>query len=348
MRVIKTFQYRIKDSNAAAHLNQMARSVNVVWNFCGDAQKHAIRWDKRWPSAYDLHNLTAGSTKLLGLQADTVQQVCTEYATRRKQFRKPLLRFRGKRSLGWIPFKRRSIKVKGNSFIYLGRRFPVWLSRPIEGVMKTGSFSQDARGRWYINVQCEVVDAEPSQGTSAVGIDLGLKTLATLSDGREIEYKRFYRDLEPALAVAQRARKKGRAKAINRKIANRRKDFLHKESTRLVNDHAAIFVGNVSSSKLAKTRMAKSVLDAGWSTLKEMIRWKANARGVIFEEIDEAYTTRGCSECGALSGPKGLKDLGVREWTCSECGSAHDRDVNSARLILALGCQRLAEGIPRL
>lgn len=346
--MIKTFQYRIKDKNAAKHLERMARAVNRVWNFCGDTQKHALKWDKPWPTGFDYHALTAGCAKDLGLHSQTVQAVCSEYATRRKQHKKRLLRFRGKRSLGWIPFKRSGIKVQGDSFRYQGQAVRVWLSRPLKGRIRTGSFSQDAQGRWYINLQCEVADFEPSQGTQAVGIDLGLQTLATLSDGSEIESRRFYRDLEPHLAVAQRARKKARTKMIHRKIANRRKDFLHKASTRLVNDHAAIFVGNVSSSKLAKTQMAKSVLDAGWGSFKEMIRWKAMARGVIFEQIDEAYTTRGCSECGALSGPKGVKDLGIRRWVCCECNASHDRDHNSAKLIAALGCQRLAGGIPLL
>ncbi|MGI9297498.1 MAG: RNA-guided endonuclease InsQ/TnpB family protein, partial [Gammaproteobacteria bacterium] len=158
--------------------------------------------------------------------------------------------------------------------------------------------------------------------------------------------KRFYRDLEADLAGAQRANKKGRAKTIHAKIANRRKDFLHKTSTRLVNDHAAIFVGNVSSSGLAKTNKAKSVLDAGWSTLRTMLNYKAIARSVWFDEVNEAYTTVTCSVCKNRTGPCGQEGLRIGEWLCDECGVVHDRDINAAQNILALGCQRLAEGIP--
>jgi IS605 OrfB family transposase len=132
------------------------------------------------------------------------------------------------------------------------------------------------------------------------------------------------------------------------KVANRRKDFLHKLSTRLTKQFGYIFVGDVSSSKLAKTRMAKSVLDAGWSMLRNFLSYKAIARKVVFRIVNEAWTSRACAECGALSGPQGQQGLGIREWVCVECGVVHDRDVNSAKLILGLGHQPPSAGIPGL
>ena len=114
-----------------------------------------------------------------------------------------------------------------------------------------------------------------------------------------------------------------------------------------VQEVVAIVVGNVSSSALAKTTMAKSVLDAGWFMLKTQLKYKAIARSVVFEEVDEAYTTQAWSCCGSLSAssPKGRAGLGIREWMCAECGTLHDRDVNAARNILAAGHSRLAGGI---
>jgi len=122
-------------------------------------------------------------------------------------------------------------------------------------------------------------------------------------------------------------------------------------STRLVKQHGAIFVDNVNAGGLAKTRMAKSVLDAGWSTFRNMlqykcVQYKSNNAGVWFEEVNEAYSTQDCSACGARSGPKGLKGLGIRGWVCSECVTVHDRDVNAARNILVRGLAHLAEGTP--
>src|SRR5699024_1125914 len=103
---------------------------------------------------------------------------------------------------------------------------------------------------------------------------------------------REYRKLEQKLGIAQRAKNKQRVKAIHAKIKNRRADALHKYSSKLVQENAAIFVGNVSSTSLVKTKMARSVLDAGWSTLKTMLEYKGTHAGIVFEEVNEAYTTR--------------------------------------------------------
>ena len=95
--------------------------------------------------------------------------------------------------------------------------------------------------------------------------------------------------------------------------------------------------------------MAKSTLDAGWSSLKTMLEYKSRQAGVIFEEVNEAYSTQTCSSCGEISpnSPKGMSGLGIREWCCG-CGSVHDRDINGAKNILAMGHHRLAVGIPVL
>ena len=182
--------------------------------------------------------------------------------------------------------------------------------------------------------------------SASVGIDLGLKTCATASNGHKIE-GRFYRALEPRLGIAQRAGKKKRVKAIHAKIKNQRKDMLHKFSTAMVKDYGAIFVGDVASGKLVKTKMAKSTLDAGWSMLKTMLEYKSHQAGIVFEEVSESYSTQTCSQCASIEGPKGLKGLGIRQWTCS-CAAEHDRDVNAARNIAARGHARLAGGIPVL
>ncbi len=214
--------------------------------------------------------------------------------------------------------------------------------------LRAGSFSQDSRGRWYLNVVVKV-QAKTNAATAAVGIDLGLKEAAVTSTGERIE-GRFYRKLECQLGIAQRAKKKQRVKAIHAKIAHQRKDLLHQFSTRLVRQNAAIFVGDVASAKLVKTKMAKSTLDAGWAMLKTMLEYKSHQAGIVFEVVNESYTTQTCSCCGSIpaSSPKGRAGLRIREWVCSECGAAHDRDTNAAKNILAAGHCRLAAGIPVL
>lgn len=189
-------------------------------------------------------------------------------------------------------------------------------------------------------------DVERTESRSAIGIDLGLKNTATCSNGERLERKGRYRQLEQALGIAQRAGHKKRAKSIHAKIKNQRNNDTHQFTSRLVRDHGAIFVGNVSSRGLTKTKMAKSVLDAGWYLLKTQLKYKAIARSVVFEEIDEAYSTQTCSCCGAISdsSPKGRTGLGIRQWVCSECGAEHDRDINAAKNILAAGGHARLDG----
>jgi putative transposase len=179
-----------------------------------------------------------------------------------------------------------------------------------------------------------------------VGIDLGLQDLVATNDGAKLSAPQFYRSLESKLAIAQRAGKKHRVRAIHAKIANRRRDSLHQFSTRLVREYDTIFVGNVSAAALIKTPHAKSVLDAGWSALRTMLRYKCDFAGATFVDVNEAFSTQTCSACDARSGPKGIAGLGIREWTCSGCKAVHDRNVNAAKNILAAGRRRLAEGIP--
>jgi IS605 OrfB family transposase len=137
---------------------------------------------------------------------------------------------------------------------------------------------------------------------------------------------------------------------MHTRIKNRRADAIHKFSKKLVEENSFIVVGNVSSTGLAKTKMAKSVLDAGWSMLKTQLDYKSKAMQGEFLEVNEKYTTQPCSFCGVISdsSPRGRAGLGIREWTCAECGTEHDRDINAAKNILRLGHQTLAVGIPRL
>ena len=344
----KTLKVRVRDKHVPL-LWQMARSVNLVWNYLNELSSRAIRERGVFLSAYDLQKYTNGSARELGLHSQTVQCVSKEYVTRRKQFNKSRLSWRKsggtRRSLGWVPVNTGAASWKDGQVYHNGHYFKVWDSYGLSGYkFRSASFNEDARGRWYFNV---VVDAEikPCLGQGAVGIDFGLKDVAKCSDGRELSNRQFYRDLEPKLAIAQRSRNKARTRAIHAKIANRRKDALHQFSRKLVDNYGTIIVGNVSPSKLVKTKIAKSVLDAGWGMLKTMLEYKCAHAGIVFKEVDEAYTTRTCSACGSLTGPKGVNGLRIREWTCCECGVAHDRDINAARNILALGHERPSVGI---
>ncbi|WP_404295140.1 RNA-guided endonuclease InsQ/TnpB family protein (plasmid) [Microvirga sp. RSM25] len=204
----------------------------------------------------------------------------------------------------------------------------------------SGNFSQDARGRWSCNIVCEI-ERQTTNRTHVVGIDLGHKTAAQCSDGPELPQAQFYRDLEAKLAEAQRRDRTRQVQTIHAKIANRKKDALHKFSRAVVNRSGAVFVGNISSTWQIASGAAKATHDVSWSMLRNLLEYKSDHAGVAFAQVNEAFTTQACSECFALSGPHGREGLAVRQWVCSDCGAVHDRDQNAALNIARLGCETL-------
>jgi len=311
---LRTLRLKVK-SESYAWLNAAAIEVNQVWNYANEVSAKAARpfaGPKKWLSAFDLNNLTAGATEYFEyIGSDTIQRVNAEFATRRKQFKKIKLRWRisreAKRSLGWIPFKAAQLKNKGKALRFSGKSIRVFERHLLEGKdWKSGCFAQDAGGDWWLclPVPFEVQDSVASK--EAVGIDLGLKDTAATSDGEKLQAGYFYRRIEQQIAQAQRRGHKRQAKRLHRRAARRRKDALHKFSRRIIDSYQAIYIGDVSSLKLAKTRMAKSVLDAGWGLLKAQLQYKGQQAGRSVYIVDERNTTRTCSSCRALTGPRGL------------------------------------------
>ena len=358
----KTIKLRVKDKDKRL-LKQMAFEVNQVWNAANEETRvwcyvpvPEVGYVRNNISAFDLQKQLKGIKKERGfiIPAATLQEIIAAHGNARKQFKKDKLKWRtsggSRRSLGWIPFKKGQLKFKKGSCWFAGIYYGVWDSYGLSQYdFRSGSFSQDARGRWYLNIVVQV-KIQDSKGKGKIGIDLGLKTTATCSDGVTLERQNFYRKSEEKLGKAQRANKKKQVKNIHAKIKNQRMDALQKFTTKLVNENNLIVVGNVSSKGLAKTKMAKSVLDAGWYLLKTQLDYKSKGMQAVFIEVNESYTTQTCSCCGCIShnSPKGRAGLEIREWTCAECGMSHDRDINAAKNILRLGHQTLAGGIPVL
>jgi IS605 OrfB family transposase len=189
-------------------------------------------------------------------------------------------------------------------------------------------------------------DPLPGAGTE-IGIDLGLTHFAVLSDGRKVANPRFLRRAERKLRKAQKAlsrkvkgssnRNKARAKVarVHARVADTRRDWLHKESTKIIRETQAVYVEDLCVAGLGRTRLAKSVHDAGWPAFTAMLEYKARRHGRTFGRTGRwEPTSQVCSACGIKDGPK---PLSVRQWTCAACGAVHDRDVNAALNILALG-----------
>ena len=336
----RTLKFRVK-REAYPWLNAAAIEVNQVWNFCNETASSVLGNLGKWLSGFDLCYRTAGTTEYMErIGADTVQCVCTAYAAKRLAVRKQKLRWRvsrgARRSLGWLPFKAASLKRKGDALRFAGKTFRVFERERLDGVKwKQGCFAQDAVGDWWLCLPVEVAIEQNVAPHEAVGIDLGLKTIATTSDGDVLEAGRWTHGIADKLAMAQRRGHRRQAKRLHRKAARRRADALHKFSRNIVDGYQKIVVGDASSTALARTRMAKSVLDSGWGMLKAQLAYKGQQAGRSVSVVSERYTSAACSSCGSLSGPRGVNELVVRAWICRDCGESHDRDVNAARNILA-------------
>jgi putative transposase len=250
---------------------------------------------------------------------------------------------------------RQSIRLTRNGFALHEERLYVakvgdirtaW-SRNLPSVPSSVTVIRDADGRYYASFVVEREVAPLPACDREVGIDLGLNSLAVTSEGEVIANPRFYRAAQRRLQRAQRVlsrRHKGsanRAKArhrvavVHRKVREARLDHAHKVALRLVRDNQAVYAEDLCVSGLARTRLAKSVADAGWSQLMRCIQEKAAQYGRTFGRIGRFEpTSQVCSACSVKDGPKPLT---VRTWACAACGTVHDRDVNAAKNILALG-----------
>ncbi|MEH1015936.1 RNA-guided endonuclease TnpB family protein [Micromonospora sp. CPCC 206060] len=230
----------------------------------------------------------------------------------------------------------------------------VW-SRPLpDGTTpSTVTVSQDAAGRWHVSLLCDDV-IEQTPATGAVGIDAGIDSLLTLSTGEKITNPRHERADRHRLARAQRelARKEkgsnNRAKArlkvarVHARITDRRRDHLHKLTTRLVRENQTIVIEDLTvRNMLGNHSLARAISDAAWRKFRTMLEYKADWYGRNLIAVDRWFpSSKLCSACGALAQ---RMPLNVRTWTC-RCGTVHDRDVNAARTILAEGLSVIACG----
>ncbi|WP_406399713.1 transposase [Streptomyces sp. NBC_00879] len=232
-------------------------------------------------------------------------------------------------------------------------------SRQLPSVPSTVTVIKDPSGRYFCSF---VVETGPADEILPVlemdqGIDLGLTHFAVMADGSRVKSPRFLRRAEKKLKREQRHlsgkakgsknRNKQRVKVAraHAKAADARRDFHHKLSTKLIRENQAISVESLSVKGLARTHLAKSVHDAGWATFVNMLEYKASRYGRTLTRVDRAFpSSQVCSACGHRDGPKPLH---IRAWTCSACGTRHDRDHNAGKNIKHEGRRiRAAQAAP--
>lgn len=340
--------------------------VRVVYNDAVAARKAAYHEGLPYPTTAVLDKRLITEAKrtpdrawLAEVSTVPLQQALRDCHAAYKGFFDSLTGKRNGPRIGPPRFKRRShtqaarytrngFTLRANGRLYIAKVGDLHIrwSRELPTVPSSVTIVKSPTGKYYASFVVAVDDGadllEPVTDPNAeTGIDLGLKDFAVLRGGRVIDNPRFFRALERKLKRAQRSlsrKQKGsnnRAKArikvarIHETIRNRRDDWLHKQVKTLVSENQALYVEDLNVRGLSRGRAAKSVTDAAFGRFVKILEAKARRTGRTFVKVDRYFpSTRLCSACGVLTGPRGVDQLGVRTWVCP-CGTVHDRDRNA-------------------
>ncbi|WP_314254025.1 RNA-guided endonuclease InsQ/TnpB family protein [Streptomyces kutzneri] len=359
--VKRAFKFRFYPDDAqAAELSRTFGCVRKVYNLALSARAEA--WTRRERVNYAQTSAMLTAWKRTGELAYLAEVSCVplQQALRHLQsafaafWEKPRYpRFKSKRkSRASAEYTRSAFRFR-NGDLTLAKMvdpLPVVWSRPLpDGAEPTTvTVSRDSAGRWFVSLLFEDTPVPLPRNTRAVGMDAGLTALVTLSTGEKITNPKHERKDRERLARAQRAlsrKEKGgkdRAKArtrvarIHARIADRRRDHLHKLSTRLVRENQTLVIEDPAvRNMLGNRKLARAVSDAAWRELRNMLEYKAAWYGRDLITLDRWFpSSKLCSACGAIAGKMPLH---VRHWTCTDCGTTHDRDGNAAINLLAAG-----------
>jgi len=367
--VKRAFRYRFYPTDVqAAELARTFGCVRKVYNLALAARSEAwmLRQERvsynatsamltAWKKTEDLAFLNDVSSVPLQQALRHLQVAFTNFFAKRSRYP----RFKSKKK------SRRSAEYTTSAFRWREGKLTlakmaeplhiVW-SRPLpEGAQpSTVTVSQDAAGRWFVSLLCDDVIADVTAVNAAVGLDAGLDSLLTLSTGQKVTNLRHERRDRARLARAQRdlsrrekdsqnqAKARRKVARIYARITDRRRDHLHKVTTRLVRENQTIVIEDLTVRNMVKTHaLARAISDAAWRQFRTMLEYKAGWYGRDVIAVDRWFpSSKLCSACGALAEKM---PLNARSWTC-RCGTVHDRDVNAARNILAEGLSVAACG----
>jgi putative transposase len=272
-------------------------------------------------------------------------------------------RFKGFGRYDSLTFKQTGFNLNpANNTLYLSKtgRVPIILHRPIQGKIKTCTIFKTQTDKWYVSFSCEIDRPTPLYKTGKiVGMDLGLKTYIQISDGTDIKNPRFFKKAQKDLKIVQRRlskfekgdRSTERQKAkkivakVHEKIKNKRDDFCHKTALKLVQEYDFIAHEDLNiKNMLEEKRYSKSIADAAWAELIQMLSYKAAEAGKITVAVNPRNTSQQCSKCLILV-PKGIEE---RVHNCPNCGLSIDRDLNASYNILRLGLESVERPMQRL
>ncbi|MGX4689050.1 RNA-guided endonuclease InsQ/TnpB family protein [Streptomyces sp. JNUCC 63] len=368
-QVKRAFKYRFYPTDEqAAELSRTFGCVRLVYNKALQERTRAWYGEQRrisyvqssaaltqWKKTEELAFLTEVSSVPLQQALRHLQTAFANFFAKRAHY--PRFKSR-KKSRASAEYTRSAFTWRDGHLTLAKMAEPLdirW-SRPLpEGAQPTTvTVSRDSAGRWFVSMLCEDTIASAPATDGAVGLDAGITSLVTLSTGEKIVNPRHERRDRAGLARAQRelSRKaKGsanRAKArrkvarVHARITDRRRDFLHKLTTRLVRENQTVVIEDLTVRNLLRNgRLARAISDAAWTDLRMMLEYKCAWYGRELVVIDRWFpSSKLCGACGTV---REKLPLNVREWAC-ECGTVHDRDVNAARNILAAGLAASACG----
>ena len=279
-------------------------------------------------------------------------------------------RFKSRDRYHSITYPQSGFRILDNGHVWLSKigEVRMFMHRPSSGETKTLSIKRDRVGDWFMTITVDMrkgysadvlaynIDRPCPDFTIPIGIDLGLKSLITTSEGMHIEPPRFMRKSESNLKRAQkdlsrkmkgsgnRTRARKKVAKIHRKIERQRDDFSHKISKLLVREHNMIVFENLNTAGMVKHHhLAKSIGDASWNTLVQYTTYKAESAGAVVVLVDPRYTSRECSRCGNIKHDLKLSD---RIYHCNACGLTMDRDENAAINIRNRGIAKVGRGTP--
>jgi len=359
----KTFQYRLFPSkNQLRALNNTLEECRWLYNHLLEQRKTAYEQDGKSLSLYQQQEtfpiLKAERPSLKQVHSQVLQNVAVRidlaynaFFRRWKAGEKPgFPRFKGRGRYDSITYPQSGFSLTHDDRVCLSKIGSVKMvsHRPIGGKIKTCTVRRSSTGKWYVSFSCEMEPESLPETTTAVGIDVGLKTFATLSDGQEIANPRFFRSEEKALAKVQRKhsklakgtpqrRKHRKAVArVHERMAWKRQNFTHQQSRHVVNQFGTICVEDLEVNRMVHTHcLAKSISDAAWSAFFAQLSSKAEGAGRQLVKVNPAYTTQTCSRCGHRQ----KMPLSQRTYHCPCCLLSIDRDFNASVNILALGLQ---------
>jgi putative transposase len=352
-----TYKYKLYRNKANAQLEKLLREACFVWNHCLALQKRYYALYGKYANAPMMQKHFAKRFKMNTMAAQSVQEVIQRLDNAYQRFFKHTAKrppkFKRKGEMSSVVFKQNGFVLKGNKFTVnkLQKTFKFSLYRPMKGSVKRLSVKKSPLGEYFI---CIATDAEaPRRGKThdgaSVGIDFGLKTYLTLSDGTRVENPEFLkRNLAKLRKASQRLSRsmKGshhreeRKKEVNRcyeKVTNSRTDWQWKMAQQVCRAYDNIFVEDLVLDGMCR-RWGRKMHDLAHGKFVEILEVVAAKYGCTVHRIDRFYPSSKMCECGFKNDKLKLSD---REWICPQCGRHHDRDVNAARNILRRGIDEL-------